>query len=307
MATSGWHYGRMSVAPATQQPEPDVEITPELARVLLRSQAPQWAELPLEPLAEGWDNTMLRLGDKLAVRLPRRASASQQVRAEAQWAEEAGWGLSLPIPVPQFLGEPEPDFPYPWTVTQFFPGQTAAQLSQQHRDAYAEQLAGFLVGFHRLAPLNAPENTVRGVAVSLRMERWTAALERVPRAHRGSLARAQELAAAARPWGLPARWIHGDPHPANLIAEARGDGARLLAAVDLSDLTSGDPASDLGIALAQFSPEGAQRFRSAYGRGAFWADADLWERAGGWRANFLALMCGDSGRLGAIAREALAR
>lgn len=287
-------------------PDADVETTPELVRELLRAQAPQWADLPLEPVAQGWDNSMFRLGDRLAVRLPRRASAAHQVRAEAQWAEEAGWGLSLPVPVPQFLGEPDELFPYAWTVTQFFPGETAAHLSMGQRDSYAEQLAGFLVGFHRLAPLDAPENSVRGTAVAQRLQRWGQTLDQVPQPLRSGLAQAQELAAAARPWELPARWIHGDPHASNLIAEPRGDGARLLAAVDLSDLTSGDPASDLGIALTQFSPEGASRFRSAYGRGAFWADADLWDRAGGWRANFLALMHSDEGRLGAISREVLA-
>lgn len=287
------------------KPAAEVEITAELARELLRAQAPQWAELSLEPVAEGWDNLMFRLGDRLAVRLPRRGVASEQVRAEAQWAQEVGWGLSLPLPVPQFLGEPGCGFPFAWTVTQFFPGRTAAELSLHQRDAYAEQLAGFLVGFHRLAPLDAPRNEVRGVPVADRLQRWGQSLELVPQPHRARLAREQELAASAAPWERPARWIHGDPHAANLIAAPHGDGARLLAAVDLSDLTSGDPASDLGIAQTQFSPLGAQRFRAAYGRGAFWADADLWERAGGWRANFLAMMYGDEGRLGEITREVL--
>lgn len=287
-------------------PDPDVAVDAALAAALLRAQAPHWADLEIRPGAEGWDNVMVRLGEKLTLRLPRRASAAEAVRAEAAWAEEAGWGLSLPIPVPEFLGEPGEGYPYPWLVTPWFEGETACTLGLEQRDSYAEQLAGFLVGFHRLAPLNAPVNAVRGVPVEERAAPWATTLATLPAALREHVARDEERALAARPWEGAARWLHGDPHAANLIAAPRNDReARLTAVIDLSDLTSGDPASDLGIAQAQFSPEGARRFRAAYGRGAFWADAELWDRAAGWRAHFLALIHNDATSLGAVAREVL--
>ncbi|WP_394160173.1 phosphotransferase [Galactobacter valiniphilus] len=287
------------------RPHADAEPTVEHARALLSEQAPQWAELDITEAAEGWDNVMFRLGDRLALRMPRRASAVEPLKAEAQWAEEAGWGLSLPVPVPQFLGEPGEGYPYPWQVTQWFEGTVASGLSLEQRDAYAEQLAGFLVGFHRLAPLNAPENTVRGVSPARRAAAWEDALENAPAALRLEWDHSMQVALDAKPWDGPARWIHGDPHAGNLVAVPRGSEARLCAVVDLSDLTSGDPASDLGIAQAQFSAEGARRFRAAYGRGAFWADAELWDRAEGWRVYFLAMMHDDATDLGAVARQAV--
>jgi aminoglycoside phosphotransferase (APT) family kinase protein len=287
------------------KPPADTHPTAELARELLREQAPHWAELEIREAADGWDNVMFRLGDKLALRMPRRASAVAALRAEAEWAEEAGWGLSLPVPVSQFVGEPGADYPYPWLVTQWFEGSVASSLSLEQRDAYAEQLAGFLVGFHRLAPLNAPDNAVRGVSPARRAAAWEDALEGAPAAHLAEWEHSMQVALDARPWDGPARWLHGDPHAGNLVAVPRGNEARLVAAVDLSDLTSGDPASDLGLAQAQFSAEGARRFRAAYGRGAFWADAELWDRAEGWRVFFLAMMHDDESELGAVARQVM--
>jgi len=286
-------------------PAADVVIDAGLATRLLAEQAPRWAGLPVELAAQGWDNVVLRLGENLAVRMPCRASVVGRARAEALWAPDVAEGLALPLPVPLFVGEPGEGYPYPWLVVPWFEGTVAAQLSQERRDAYAEQLAGFLVGFHRLAPLQAPASAFRGVAVAERLQRWHEALATVPADVRGALAADMDRAAAARPWERPARWLHGDPHPFNLVAQVRGEGARLTAALDLSDLCAGDPASDLGIAQAQFSAEGARRFRAAYGRGAAWADADLWDRAAGWRAHFIALMHADPGPLGRVARQAV--
>ncbi|MFD6951303.1 hypothetical protein [Nocardiopsis sp. NPDC060348] len=49
----------------------ETESTAELVRDLLRDQHPDLADRPLEVGARGWDNQLWRLGDDLAVRLPR--------------------------------------------------------------------------------------------------------------------------------------------------------------------------------------------------------------------------------------------
>src|SRR5215471_12548734 len=43
-------------------PDPDVSITPELAQTLLRAQHPDLAALAIQPVADGWDNAVMRLG-----------------------------------------------------------------------------------------------------------------------------------------------------------------------------------------------------------------------------------------------------
>ena len=49
----------------------DVDIDEALVRTLLHNQHPDLAGLELREVAGGWDNRMWRLGEDLAVRLPR--------------------------------------------------------------------------------------------------------------------------------------------------------------------------------------------------------------------------------------------
>ena len=50
----------------------EVETDAALVRQLLAAQFPQWAGLPVLPVpSAGTDNALYRLGDDLAVRLPR--------------------------------------------------------------------------------------------------------------------------------------------------------------------------------------------------------------------------------------------
>jgi hypothetical protein len=51
------------------KPPPDIAIDQSLVRTLLREQHADLAHLPLIAIGEGWDNSMYRLGDALAVRL----------------------------------------------------------------------------------------------------------------------------------------------------------------------------------------------------------------------------------------------
>jgi aminoglycoside phosphotransferase (APT) family kinase protein len=54
-------------------PAAEVDVTADLVRRLLAGQHPDLAHLPVEFLANGWDNVMFRVGEELAVRMPRRA------------------------------------------------------------------------------------------------------------------------------------------------------------------------------------------------------------------------------------------
>ena len=64
-------------------PAAEVEVSADLVRRLLASQHPDLARLPLEFLANGWDNELYRVGDELVARLPRRASARRSSRTSS--------------------------------------------------------------------------------------------------------------------------------------------------------------------------------------------------------------------------------
>lgn len=235
-------------------PAADVHIDVHLVRCLLQEQAPQLASLPLRKVAEGWDNVMVRVGEELVVRLPRREIAGRMFVNEVTWAPLLAPGLPLPIPVPRLVGEPGCGYPYPWAVSDWLPGTTAAAFGAAERDAYAPQLARFLAAFHRpastLLPMSDdacpvavpsspsatpsasspsaatayPVNSVRGVPVAARSQVWWERLvDAQPLLAPGVFTVLEGMihtAEDASEWVREPVWIHGDPHLLNVLAEA---------------------------------------------------------------------------------------
>lgn len=258
-------------------PAAEIDIDDDLVRALLAEQFPDLAGLPLAPVANGWDNVVVRLGDALTVRLPRRELAATLVAGEQRWLPELARRLPLPVPAPVRSGRPSPALGYPWSwsVCPWFPGDVAAVAPPVDPVAAARSLGGFLRALHQPAPPDAPVNPYRGGPLS---DREPAFLERVDQLGTvidgdAVLARWARLVDTPA-WTGPPIWLHGDLHPANVLVV---DG-RLSAVLDFGDLTSGDPATDLFVAWQLFPPEVRPMFREAVGG----VDDDTWQRAEGW-------------------------
>ena len=75
------------------------EIDATLVKQLIRTQFPQWAELPVASIENGgWDNRTFRLGDSMSVRLPSALRYVAQVEKEHRWLPVLRPYLPLPIP-----------------------------------------------------------------------------------------------------------------------------------------------------------------------------------------------------------------
>ena len=194
------------------RPEADVAIDVDLVRALLREQHPDLADLPLAVAADGWDNVTLRLGDELAVRLPRRAVAVALLRNEQRWLPELAPVLPVAVPEPVRIGVPSAAFDRPWTVTRWIDGERSAARPRDSRTAWARELARVLAALHAPAPADAPHNPVR--AVPLR-DRDASVRSRLTDEHDLTWARPLWRAGCDAPgWAGPPSWVHGDPHPA---------------------------------------------------------------------------------------------
>ena len=101
-------------------------IDADLVRRLVADQFPEWAGLPVTPVAKaGWDNDTYRLGDALSVRLPRYERWVGQVEREQTWLPRLAPQLPLPVPEPLAQGEPAEGYPYPWSVLRWLDGEPA--------------------------------------------------------------------------------------------------------------------------------------------------------------------------------------
>ncbi|WP_344250580.1 aminoglycoside phosphotransferase family protein [Isoptericola hypogeus] len=312
-------------------PSAEIDVDVPLSRALLEEQHPDLLDGAglddLRVVAHGWDNVMLRLGDELAVRLPRREAAAHLVRHEQQVLPRlesrlraAAPGVAVPAPVR--VGRPSAALAYPWSwsVVPWVGGTSAEATPVTARTAWAGTFGAFLATLHVPAPDDAPANPVRGVPLRRRAEdadpgALDERLARVPAGLRDAARRVWDRALDAPPYDGPAVWLHGDPHPANLVV-VPADGAagdRLRAVVDWGDVTSGDPASDLGALWLCFDAAGHDACRSEVQRrandGRGWDDA-TWARAAGWALLYATNMLAhpdEHPRLVPIGEHALAR
>jgi aminoglycoside phosphotransferase (APT) family kinase protein len=95
-------------------------------RRLIADQFPQWAGLPVRPVADGgWDNWTFHLGSRMSVRLPSASEYALAVEKEHRWLPVLAPRLPRPVPVPLAKGEPGAGYPYPWSVYQWLDGAPA--------------------------------------------------------------------------------------------------------------------------------------------------------------------------------------
>nr|WP_206343885.1 aminoglycoside phosphotransferase family protein [Streptomyces mesophilus] len=264
----------------------------ELVRALLREQHPDLAELELREVVGGWDNQQFRLGDELAVRMPRTERAPELLRTERRWLPQLAERLPLPTPVPVRDGEPSALFAHHWNIVRWVEGEPADRTPVTHA-ASAERLADFLRALHQPAPTDAPTSPDRGVPLSelTGIDGWFELLDGYAQA---ALVRdVWEKALAAPPWQGPPVWLHADLHPANVVVQDE----MLAGVIDFGDLCAGDPAADLMAAWMLLPDGSASRFFDAYER----ADEATVDRARG-LAVLKALVLVDIGMAGRLGR-----
>jgi aminoglycoside phosphotransferase (APT) family kinase protein len=255
-----------------------VDIDVSLARRLVDSQFPQWAELPIATVeVDGWDNRTFRLGSELTVRLPSGSWYAQQVEKEQRWLPVLAPRLPLPIPVPVAKGAPDHGYPYAWSVYKWLDGEIALRAEIADLTGFATTLARFLTALGRIDASGGPEpgehNFFRGGPLATYEQETFDALDtlgdEIPRRE----AERVWADAMSTTWDRDPVWFHGDVAGANLLVR---DG-RLAAVLDFGSSGVGDPACDVVIAWTFLDGPGRDRFRAELG-----ADAGTWSRGRGW-------------------------
>jgi aminoglycoside phosphotransferase (APT) family kinase protein len=258
----------------TRMHDDEVDTDAALVRRLLAEQHPQWADLPIERVpSAGTDNAMYRLGNHLAVRLPRIHWAVDNVAKEQRWLPALAPHLPLAVPRPVAAGEPVAEFPYPWGVVEWLPGEMASLECLSDPVEAALDLAAFVRALQavdatdgprhpRGGPLRHSDESVRRTLAELEGELDVAAALEV-----------WEQALAAPAHSGPPVWFHGDLADLNLLAV----GGRLSAVLDWGTCGVGDPAIESRVAWNLFPPAARQAYRDALA-----IDDATWARGKGW-------------------------
>jgi len=239
----------------------EVEVDEPLVRALLAEQFPQWAGLPLVRAGDGTVNVVYRLGDELAVRLPRRRA--RDAAEDGILAAVA----ALPVEVPSLagVGRPGAGYPWEWVVHTWLHGDHPSG------DLPLEDVASLVEALQRLDPGGAPEPSGgRGRPLAARDAYVRDALERVEAP--GAL-ELWERALRAPQWEGARVWIHADLDRRNVLVR----GGRLTGVLDWGGAGAADPAVDLMVAWKLLAPADRPAFRERLR-----ADDALWLRAEGW-------------------------
>ena len=268
---------------ARKMHDDEVQTDVALVRRLLAAQFPEWAEMAIVPVASyGTDHDIYRLGEELAVRLPRIGWATGQAAKEAEWLPKLAPHLPLAVPVQVARGHPTEGYPFEWSVYEWLPGENANGTIDDFSQA-AVDLAAFVRALRRIETSEAPPRRrgSRGAPLAELDEAVRRSIERLDqRFDRETTLGSWEESVAAPPWRGDEVWVHGDLLPGNLLVV---DG-RLTAVIDFGGLNVGDPACDLQPAWNVFAGDSRDRYRAELG-----VDDASWLRGRGW-ALFQAVM-----------------
>ena len=253
----------------------EIEVPETLVRELVDRQFPQWAELPLRPVtAFGTDHRLFRLGEDLLVRMPVYAASAGQAVSDATWLPRLARHLPVAVPVPVELGDPDPTYPFSWSVVPWLPGEPLEDVSADDPQL-ATDLAEFVLALREVDPSGGPRpsGTARGMPLD---PEWPVEDTILEHADLVDVDRARAVwheALAAGPWPGPDVWIHGDLLGGNLLVR---DG-RLSAVIDWGPLKVGDPAPDVAPAWTLFEGEARRVYRERLA-----VDDATWARARAW-------------------------
>lgn len=229
--------------------EDEVVTDVPLVQRLIARQFPQWKNLSVSRVASsGTDNAVYRLGDDMAVRMPRIHWAIHQIDKEREWLPKIAPHLPLTVPQPLARGEPEEGYPWHWAVYRWIPGETPTLNRMADPCAAARELAQFLGALQKIDTAGAPP-AKRGVPLATRDAQVREAIAAMSGMIDVSAVMALWDETLRLPqWSRPPVWVHGDMLPGNLLME----GGHLRAVIDFSGLGIGDPACDMMIAWRFF-------------------------------------------------------
>lgn len=251
--------GRLELMGRGKMHADELDTDVSLVRRLLAAQFPRWADLPIEPVdSAGTVNAIYRLGDEMAVRLPRVERWSEDLEREYAWLPKLAPHLPLAVPEPLALGLPVTDYRSHWAIYRWLDGESVTTRPIADLHGAASDLARFITALQRVDPAGGPPGR-RGVTAERDTDTRRAIASLAGVIDTDAATAAWEASLRARRWQGDPLWTHGDLLPTNLLVT----GGRLSAVLDFGTAGIGDPAIDLLGAWSVLSAESRATFRSA--------------------------------------------
>lgn len=135
--------------PCMAMHEGQLAVSESTVRRLVDGQFPDWRGRPIRALrTTGTVNAIFQIGDDLTARFPLQgedpARAYVSLRREADAAQELRDATTVPTPRPIAIGAPGHDYPLPWSIQTWLPGDDATIDDPAGVVEFATDLARFI-------------------------------------------------------------------------------------------------------------------------------------------------------------------
>jgi aminoglycoside phosphotransferase (APT) family kinase protein len=262
---------------------PEFVVGEEQARRLITGQFSDFERPSLRLLGEGWDNTVWLADERVVFRFPRRAVAVPGLQREIEVLPVLAPILTVPIPVPTYLGVPAEGFPWPFFGAPLIQGEEPADahLDDAGRIRLARPLGGFLHQLHAIeeddfepspqgggsppsGSWKLPTDPMGRADMSVRVPRSRVALAELEAlgVWTAPTAALRVIAAAERLPPVAATVVaHGDLHLRHVLV---GAGGALAGVIDWNDVCRAHPCIDLVLYWSLLPPAGRGELLAAY-------------------------------------------
>src|SRR5690554_3877511 len=249
----------------TGPPPAHPAISRETVRALVDEQDPDLADLALGERFDGWDMAMYRLGEDLAVRLPRVEVAVASLLAESRFVPRLSAGWDFPFPHVVRAGLPGHGYPWPWAIVSWVPSETADRMPLSA--GAGPRIGRAVAQIHQRADADAPFNVEQSLAFADRQADFGWARGQLADA-RGPAGEVLDWEAIDRMWATALAapktgekvWSHADLHGSNVLS-ADGDFAGII---DWGKMAGCDRAVDLGFLWTLTSRAGVEAAVAEY-------------------------------------------
>lgn len=244
-----------------------------LVKELINEQFPEYAMLPISPAnSKGTVNHIYRLGQEFYIRIPRVPDWGD-IEKDFRWLPYLAPHLTLRIPEPIAMGQPNDKYPASWGIYRWIDGSEYSDELIHDENDLAKELARFV---NQLRSIDIPIDAPRAGRLPL-LELNNKTLEAIETA-KDDLDAERVLAAwknscQASVWNGSPVWIHADLLRTNLLVHS----GRLASVIDFGSAGVGDPAFDLIPAWSIFKSKGRKMFQHL-----IQSDKDTWLRARGY-------------------------
>lgn len=255
------------------QPWSPERVISELEAIeLIEEQFPQLKPATLKVLGEGFDNTVFLVNELYVFRFPRKALAAGLIQTENRLLPVIESALPIPVPNPQFQGQPSGEYPWPFGGYKMLPGKTPARLTKEQRMLSVEPLAHFLRTLHdfpvpKAEKLQVPPDQIERMNILKRKPMLESNIKKAweKRLISESIKKLLHsfLLTIEQPLNDDTRTlVHGDLHIRNMLVD---DAGQISAVIDWGDTHIGHPAVDLSIVYSFLPAEGRDLFFRLYG------------------------------------------